>query len=59
VPKVNNEIQGKVMYASILKELPQQDPGSWNNAVHYDIYDAKFCHLSTIGMKQFICVFNN
>jgi len=23
VPKINNEIQGKVMYASILKSLPQ------------------------------------
>ena len=44
MPKINNEIQGKVMYASILKELSQQDPGSWNTAVHYDIYEAKFFH---------------
>jgi hypothetical protein len=44
VPKINNEIQGKVMYASVLKELAQQDPESWNSALHYNIYEAKFCH---------------
>jgi hypothetical protein len=44
VPKINNEIQGKLIYASILKELAQQDPGSWNIALHYDIYEAIFCH---------------
>ena len=44
VSKINNEIQGKVMYPSILKQPAQQDSGSLNSALHYKIYEANIWH---------------